>query len=86
MRRRPLCANMSETTASWFITVEGEGGDGREVPPFSVPGVMRVWVGLRVKALNLGCAAAGAEAQPERKPRHTRPRTPIEQPFFCKFC
>ena len=31
----------------------------REVPPFSVPGVMRVTVGLKLqeRSLNLGCAA-----------------------------
>jgi hypothetical protein len=33
-----------------------------EVPPFSVPGVMRVLIGLRVRLPNLGCAAAGAQA------------------------
>ena len=33
-----------------------------EVPLFSVPGVMRVLIGLKGKVLNLGCSAAGAEA------------------------
>jgi len=33
-----------------------------EVPPFFGPGVMRVWVGLRVMVLNFGCAAAGVRA------------------------
>ena len=31
-----------------------------EVSPFFCPGVMRVWVRLRIMVLNLGCAAAGA--------------------------
>ena len=31
-----------------------------EVPPFFGPGVMRVWIGLRVMVCIAGCAAAGA--------------------------
>ena len=47
-----------------FEAAFGEGGrsarSGGDVPPFSVPGVMRVRIGVRVKVRNLGCAAVGA--------------------------
>jgi len=36
--------------------------DALEVPPFFGPGVMRVWIGLGVKVLYFGCAAAGVRA------------------------
>ena len=46
---------------------------GVDLPPFFVPGVMRVGIGQRVLSFVFACAA-GAQAQPERK-QHTRRRT-----------
>ena len=45
---------------------------GVDLPPFFVPGVMRVGIGQRVLSFVFACAA-GAQAQPERK-QHTRRR------------